>query len=370
MGLTGGVVLLALQVSLLQPAAPTQAGPTRRQLSGTPWTVRIGPQRPDLVRYNRVEALSLGLRAQIRPNTPIGALSVSGTMRFGSADRHLNGRLDIAHETVARRIVLSGYHELTAIDERARHFGVANSAMALLMGQDDGDYYRRSGATVEWTPPTARARTFRFRAFAEHHQGVGKETDVQLQRLWDDGASFRPNIAADDAWEYGGSLELGKRMGTDPRRTRGGVEGFVQAAGGDVEYARASLGVDMALTLPARLTLTLEAAGGTSWGSPSVQRLWYVGGPLTLRGYDPRAAGGETFGRGRVEVDRSFSFGRFVLFSDVGWAGDRSDIDLDNALSSAGAGLAVIDGILRIDGGWQLESPHDFRLDVYLDQIL
>jgi hypothetical protein len=44
-------------------------------------------------------------------------------------------------------------------------------------------------------------------------------------------------------------------------------------------------------------------------------------------------------------------------------------MDLDDALYSAGAGLAVIDGILRIDGAWQLESPHDFRLDIYLDQI-
>lgn len=389
MGLTAGVALLALQVSLVQTAdsaverltpdrsalsssvtSVTQATQSRRQLSRTPWTLRIGPQRPDLMRYNRVEALSLGARGQLRPRTAIGPLSFTATVRIGLADRHLNGRLNVAHETLDRRIVVSGYHELAAIEERARHFGVANSLMALVFGQDDGDYYRRTGASVAWTPPTARPRTFRLRAFAEHHELVEKGTDVQLQRLWDDGASFRPNIVAEGGWEYGGSLELGRRWGTDPRRTQGGVDAFVQAAAGDAEYARTSLGADVRWALPAQVHFSFEAEGGTSWGSPSTQRLWYVGGPLTLRGYDPRSLGGQSFGRGRAELDRSYSFGRLVLFSDVAWAGDRNDIDLDDALLSAGAGLALISGILRIDGAWQLESPHRFRLDIYLDQIL
>jgi hypothetical protein len=347
----------------VRPAASTQ-------LPHMPVTLRVGPQRPDLVRYNRVEALSLGIRGQIRPETPWGPLSLTGTFRFGIGDLHPNGLLEIVHEDLHHRIVVSGYHDLTSIDERARDFGVANSLSALLLGHDLGDYYRRSGATFEWTPPTADPRTFRFRAYAEYQEDVEKETDVQLRRLWDDDRRFRPNIAADDAWELGGSLELSRRWGSDPSRTRGGAEALVQAATGDSEYARSSLGADVTLALPSHFALTLEGRAGTSWGSPSTQRLWYVGGPLTLRGYAPRAAGGQSFGRARAELDRSFSFGRVVVFSDMGWAGDRSDVDLADALYSAGTGLALIDGILRIDGAWMLDDPHDFRLDVYFDQIL
>jgi hypothetical protein len=383
MGLTSGFALIAaVQLSLPQGTVPdvirrdatlptsAQSFSPPPQLASTPWTLRFGPQRPDLVRYNRVEALSLGVRAQVRPNTTLGPLTINGTARFGAADRHVNGLLEVVHESLDRRIVVSGYHELAAIDERARHFGVANSLMALLVGQDDGDYYRRSGAMAEWTPPTYKPRSFRLRTFAEYQQRVEKETDVHLERLWNDEAYFRPNIAADDGWEYGGSLELGWRWGTDPGRTRGGSDALVQAATGDAEYVRTSLGLEVQVVMPARLRLSLETEGGTSWGSPSVQRLWYLGGPLTLRGYAPRVAGGQSFGRARAELDRSFSFGRLVLFSDVGWAGDRSDVNLDDALSSAGVGLAVIDGILRIDGAWPLASPHRFRLDVYLDQLL
>lgn len=369
---TGAALVAALQISLaqgVQPASQTAEPP--RQLAHTPLTLRIGPQRLDLVRYNRVEALSVGVRGQARPDTPIGPLSLTGTFRIGAADRHPNGRLDIVDETVDHRIVVSGYHELATLEERARHFGIANTLMALLAGRDDGDYYRRSGATVEWTPATASPRWFRVRATAEYQQGVHKETEAQAPWLWDDNASFRDNIEADDAWEYGGSVELTPRWGTDPARTSGGVGAFVQGAVGDAEYVRASLDGDVALALPSHFRVVLEAGAGTSWGEPSVQRLWYLGGPLTLRGYRPLSAGGKSFGRGRVELDRSFFFGRVSVFSDVGWAGEKlADLELDDTLRVAGAGLAVIDGIVRIDGAWRLDAPHRFRLDVYLDQIL
>jgi hemolysin activation/secretion protein len=101
-----------------------------------------------------------------------------------------------------------------------------------------------------------------------------------------------------------------------------------------------------------------------------VQRLWYVGGPTTLRGYHPRALGGTSFGRARAELARGFSFGRLSLFTDLAWAGERDDVRFDDALHSVGVGLSILDGLIRLDGAWGLRSPRDFRFDVYLDQIL
>jgi hypothetical protein len=305
------------------------------QLAQVPATLRWGFQRPDLVRYNRVEALSLGLRGQLRPSTFFGPLSVTATGRIGVADLHPNGNLELSRETVRRRIAVYGYHELTPIDERARHFGIGNSLQAFVAGRDDGDYYRRSGGMLEWTPPTAERRSFRVRGYAEYHEPASVETAFSLFHATSDTWTFRPNIAANEGWEYGGSLELSPYWGSDPNLTQGGFDVFVQGGTGDFEYARSSLTAHLVVPLPAQLRVALEAGAGTSWGSPSTQRLWYVGGPSTLRGYDPRAAGGDSFGRARIEVARGESFGRIALFSDLGWAGAREAIDFDDWTGSS-----------------------------------
>jgi hypothetical protein len=343
------------------PAAP---------LARVPATFRWGTQRPDLLRYNRVEALSIGARGQVRPNTPVGPLSITATARLGIADLHPNGNLEIAHETLDRRVSLQGYHELATIDERARHLDIGNSLLAATVGRDDGDYYRRSGATLRWTPPVASRRSYRVSAWAEHHEPVASETDFALFHAFSDSWAFRPNLAADRGWEYGGALEITPYWGTDPNLAQGGLDVTLQGGTGDFEYAKAALVGRVILPLPAAMRIAFEAGAGTLWGSPSAQRLWYVGGPTTLRGYHPRALGGTSFGRARVELARGFSFGRVSLFSDLAWAGERDDVRLDDALHSVGAGLSILDGLIRLDGAWGLVSPRDFRFDMYLDQIL
>ena len=343
------------------PAAP------RAQV---PWTLRWGLQRPDLVRYNRVEALSIGMRGQVRPQTFLGPLSVTGTARLGAADLMPNVRADLARETLRRRVTVSGYHELAAIDEGARHLGLGNSLMAGLFGRDDGDYYRRSGGAIEWTPPSAGRETFRVRGYAEYHRAVARETDFALFRFWSGSFAFRPNLRADEGWEYGALVELRPWWGSDPKLAQGGVEVTLQAGTGDWQYARGSLLGRVAIPLPRDLRLGLEAGAGTSWGSPASQRLWYVGGSRSLRGYDPRVAGGTSFGRVRGELARIFAFGAVSLFSDLAWAGDRGEARFDDALYSVGAGVSILDGLIRVDGGYGLREPRGFRVDFYLDAIL
>jgi hypothetical protein len=352
-----------VQISFAQ-AVPAEAPVSSvRQLAGTPWTLRVGPQRPDLVRYNRVEGLSLGIRGQLRPSTPVGPLSVSATARVGSADRHLNGRLEVVHESVDRRISFSGYHELAALDPEARDFGPANSLMALLYGQDNGDYYRRSGGAVEWTPPSAQPREFTVRVFAEYQEGVAKETDAQLPRLWDDDKFFRPNVLAEDGWDVGASVEIASRWGTDPARLRQWVTAHGLATR---DYWRASFGFESAFPLRGPMNLTLAAETGGAGGTLPPQRLWYLGGPLSLRGNAPLSLAGTHFYRGSISIDRGFAFGRLLAFADGGWAGGSGPED---ALASVGAGVALVDDIVRIDVARQLQSPRHYRLDVYLGRI-
>ena len=335
-----------------------------------PATFRWGLQRPDLDRYNRVEAISLGARGQIRPNTFMGPLSMTGTVRLGSGDREPNARLDVTRETLRRRVTWSAFHELAAMDEDARDLGLGNSLTAALFGRDSGEYYRRSGTWLEWSPPAAERSSFRVRAYAERHDAAEATTDFNLWHVADDAWTFRENLRADSGWEFGGLVRLAPWWGTDPRAAQGGVDFTLQGAGGDFEYARASLVARTALPLPADFKLALEVGGGTSWGSPPPQRMWLLGGSASLRGFAPATAVGPSFGRTRVEVARRVSFGAVSLFSDAAWAGERSDARLGDVLASVGLGLSLVDGLIRIDGARGVRGGRDFRLELYLDGIL
>ncbi|GMV06130.1 MAG: hypothetical protein AMXMBFR53_24060 [Gemmatimonadota bacterium] len=352
--LTGGLAGL--------PAPPRGAG--------MPRTFRWGLQRPDLVRYNRVEGLSMGARAQALPTTPLGPLSVTATLRLGTQDRVPNGRLDLTREGLRARVTLSGYHELAALDEDARHLGLGNSLTALFLGRDDGDYYRRAGARLEWTPPAADRRSFRVAGFAERHFAVEAGDPPVVGRLGSDTWSFRPNVRAEGGWDAGGLAEIAPWWGTDPRLAQGGITLALLVGAGDWAYRRATGSAALAVPLPLGLRLATEVAGGTSWGAPPPQRGFLLGGATTLRGYEPGVMAGTSFARVRGELARPFAFGAVTLFSDGGWAGPRPAFDAADALWSAGVGLSLVDGLIRTDAAWGLSGSRGFRLELYLDGIL
>lgn len=342
-----------------------QAPPSR-----TPFTFRWGLQRPDLLRFNRIEGLSVGARLQIRPNTPIGPVSITTTGRLGYADLEPNGRVDLTSETLERRITVSGFRELAAIDEDARHLELGNSLMGLFFGRDDGDYYRRTGGSVTWTPASARRQTFRVVGYAEYQEPARRDTDFAVFHAWQDDFAFRPNLTAEKGWDAGGLVAVSPWWGTDPRLVQGGFDVRLRGGTGQTDYARGSVLGRTVVPLPSDLRFAIELGGGTSWGAPAVQRLWYVGGPRSLRGYDPRVMGGESFGRGRGEVGRLFAFGTVSAFFDYAWAGDASTFSVGDGFYSVGAGLSLVDGLLRFDVGYGLRDPRDVRIDFYLDAVL
>ena len=106
--------------------------------SGVPRTIRWAFQRPDLFRYNRVEGFSPGVRAQFRPQSPLGPISVTGMASLGLANLKPNVRLDFTRETLQDGMIFSGFHELTAIDERAGQLWLGVSLTGLAAGRDDG----------------------------------------------------------------------------------------------------------------------------------------------------------------------------------------------------------------------------------------
>ena len=210
----------------------------------------------------------------------------------------------------------------------------------------------------------------KVRAFAKYHRPAVAETDFAVFKLGSDTFRFRENLIADEGWSYGGRVAFTPWWGSDPNLMQGGFELAAEASTGDFEYVRTALVVRLAVPLQSDMCLTVEAGAGSGWGDLTTQRMWDLGGPSSLRGYDPRRLSGTSSARARRELAREFSFASILLFSDVGWTGESERYGLDDALYSSGVGVSLLDGLPRMASVWGMREPRVFRLDLYLDAIL
>ena len=344
--------------------------------------LNVGWERPDLLRYNRVEGPALGGRFEW---TMHGSYSLDATAFFGFADRDPKVRLDVERMTVLRRVGLGVYHELRATETGSGYLGPGNSLDAFLFGRDNGEYFGATGADFTWRPPAAARQSFLVRAYAERQEPVTSNTGFALIRAFDEEWDFRPNLAADEVEEAGGEVRLTPRWGKDSERAEFGVDLFGRTArwrhaGNEGEearegYAQASATVTAIVPLWAsgwqRTRLGLQAAGGHTWGQAPVQRSWFLGGPRTLRGYPASEMSGMSYFRGRTELSGTFEWLGASVFTDAGWAGPAGDFESGDILYGVGVGLSLLDGVMRLDLSRGLGGPaRGIRIEAYFDAIL
>ncbi|WP_420127779.1 BamA/TamA family outer membrane protein [Longimicrobium sp.] len=335
---------------------------------------RMGDFRPELetriadlrlLRYNRVEGLSIGARADVA----YGPFAVDGEARIGLADREPGVEIGISRETMVRRMRVAGYRRLTPFDPSARAFGFGSSLNALLFGRDEADYFRATGAELTSQPVTSGRWTYTWRAFGEHQHAVSRETQFTLARAWES-EPFREVRGANDADQAGLGITLSRDFGGDRSPARFTLGTAAEGQTGTFGFGRGQLFGRLGLPSLGRFAVALEGAAGTTTGDVPVQGLWYLGGPTTVRGYEGALVGGEAFWRARAEVGTPLPAARLVLFSDAGWAGARDGWDWDPPLLSAGIGASFLDGLLRFDVARALREPRGWRVDLYLDAAL
>jgi hypothetical protein len=319
--------------------------------------------RMDLLRYNRVEGLSVGARAV----ADFGAITSDATLRLGVADLEPNAELGVERQTFARRFRVAGYRRLAVVDPTQRPLGLGNSLSALFLGRDEGDYFRTLGAELIGTPARSAVQWYQWRLFGELQRAATQETDFSVPRLFDEERVFRPNLAAERADQLGASLQLRLDRGMNPVGFRWGADLFVEGSTGTFDFVRPSLTLGATTPLPGRFLGAVEVAGGTAFGDLPVQSGWYLGGAGSVRGYAPLSAGGNAFWRARAEVSNALPGARLVLFSDAGWAGSRDDIQLDPALLSAGVGASFLDGLIRFDIARALRGERQWRAELYFN---
>ena len=336
------------------------------RLPAAPWQFQVRPPRWGLARYNRVEGLGLGARGDL----DLGRLRLDGTAYIATTDGEPDLQAGVVHETGTARFRFAGYRRLAGVDPTARSLGIGNSLGALLLGRDDGDYFRATGAELTVAPPVTLPQRFTIRLYAETQRRALKRTDFSLPHALHDIHVFRPNITADSADQFGASLTLRTQRGIDPALPQWTAEVTLDGSVGTYRFGRASSTVRVSAPLGPNLAGAVELAGGMADGVVPVQSLWYLGGPGTIRGYGGNASRGDAFWRARLELANRWPAARVVVFADVGRAGPREQLSLARSLAGVGVGASFIDGLFRLDLTRAVRTPTGWRLDLYTDAAL
>ncbi len=342
-----------------------------------------GPQPPrfhtglDLLRYNRVEGLSVG--ASLTSVLGLG-YTAQAVARFGFADLTPNGELSLSRSNGRSDVALRAFHRLgVANDDWGSPLSFGASVANMLYARDEGFYYRTWGAELGGNrdaPGPMSGVRMRWRLFAErqYNAGATPNTQASLGKLISD-ARFSDNIAAQQLVAGGLATEFARSFGIDPRGIRLDTKLRMEAAAtksdvlGAGAYGR--LVLDGTASRPfGRFALAITGAGGVAGGDLPVQRAFYVGGLHTVRGQFARPAGegrvGDAFWLGRAELGSSFRALRPALFYDLGWAGMRDDLAKGRPLSGAGFGLSFLDGLFRFDVARGIYPEKGWRTDLHI----
>ncbi|MGH7541544.1 MAG: hypothetical protein ACRELC_11150, partial [Gemmatimonadota bacterium] len=340
----------------------------------------VGPRlawglSPGLLRFNRVEGLSPGTRFSV----PTGAVSrLEATARIGVPEWEPGVELRWVRETPSSTVAIGAFRRLSDLGDWGRPLGFGNSVNSLLLGTDYGLYFRETGLELFGSRTGSRVR-WEGRLFATRHQTAPKTTDASLPAAFGDRA-FPENLAALRGEVAGASGRVRAFSGVDPADPIVSATVWGEATAGDFDYARAALSGALVTPLIARLTGALEVAAGSTFGRAPTQRLWYLGGPHTLRGFEVGSAAGEAFWLARAELGLGFRVSRFeetrgggavraIAFADAGWAGPRDDLGAGGWKAGLGGGVSILDGLLRIDLARGVRGGNDWRLLLYADGL-
>jgi hypothetical protein len=324
-----------------------------RQIKGLPgarWLLQAprfswGLGGNGLLRYNKVEGLAVGARTEF----DFGRLRADASAHLGFADLEPKIDLSVLRNTVQSQLRLGLYRRLAVMDQAAGFGGLGASLHALLFGEDDRDYYRATGIELSRRPAEAGTQWYELGLFAEQQRARSRETNFSIAHTFNRQDVFAPNRAADPADQAGGWLTLRAFGGQDPRGFTWSAELGAYGSTGTFDFTRESARLQIGFPLPFGLAGALEGAAGTSTGSVPTQSLWYLGGSHSLRGFDIGVASGTAFWRTRAELGTAFPGARLVVFTDLGWAGQRNRIETRASLLSAGAGASFLNGIVRLD---------------------
>lgn len=354
-----------LPPSIFSPETPAAAA--LQALRDAPWPSRTPRlQQParsyghvaplDLMRYNRVEGVSIGARAGVHRHW--GTAEVTGRVATAGWNPGLATRLLL--DRGAATVGFEAFHRIEAMELHTGSLAGIGSLNALLLGHDDADYYRATGAAIEYARGDVGA-SVRVRLVARREVPLDAVADWTLPRLLGGPRELRPNIAALPATLVGPAIVLAANGGSSGAgRWHARLHG--DAAGGTYEFARAALLLRAGTRDHALLVATGALAGGAAWGDVPPQHEWLLGGAASLRGYPGGTLAGSGFAIARLDVSIGMPATRVHLFTDVGTTRDSATPARTGRREDMGVGVGLLDGAVRLDVAHALRAPRGWRV--------
>jgi hypothetical protein len=330
--------------------------------SPQPIALQWGP-RDGLIRYNRIEGLSAGFAA----TDELGlGLSVRAEARIGVADLEPNGGLSLTRTSPWGTVTATAYRRLNSANDWGDPLSFGSSVWNLLVGDDEGFYYRSWGGELTGTE-TEGPLPFSWRLFTEHDWGASPGTHFDITGLFGGATMPLRNIGTPSGTITGLAFRARPTWGLDPDGFQLTTDMRGEGAGGTYTYIRGATDLTLSHPVAPFLEGALTASGGTSGGEVPPQREWYLGGLRTIRGLAPGTESGDAYWMGHVEITTRSMFVRPIVFYDLGWAGDRNDWTHEGRLlNGAGVGASMMDGLFRVDVGKGIWPTHSVRVNAYL----
>ena len=286
--------------------------------AASPWYLYPPVATLSLMRYNPVEGVSIGAQAR----RDFGWVRSVLTARVATGGRREAPDLDLTlqRDRPGGRVQFSVYRALRTGDPGAG--GVDGVPPTLVFENDSLDFHWSTGAALRFLPGSGERLGFSLGLYAERDRGID-EGDELIRA----GAE----LALKPWWGGRGREAIGA----------GGTVG-VRAAAGDRSHVRTMVEGALLLPLGAGISLGLQAGVADVSGNPLPRDLWDLGAAgAWLRGYSGAI---ETSRARMARADLQFPvrFARLSLFGD--WASAEGE-----DYHSAGAGLVLLDGLLRVD---------------------
>ncbi|HKV76247.1 MAG TPA: hypothetical protein VJN95_17140 [Gemmatimonadales bacterium] len=295
----------------------------------------------DIVRYNRVQGVSLGLDYRWRPEGWAFSRLEAGA-RFGIADARPLGRLGLVRDAPSGRLSVWAFHDLLEPDPFSRGRTLSNTINATFSAHDEADYYLATGATIGFDQSLRRGLNWSITGGVEWQQSVSAIAHSAVNDFLGGDGQFPDNPPVTEGTYAVGSTRLDGDLGR--ARWSLGVSGIAgsPATGGHVfgQWIQ---------RIGGRRGLTLRLRSGIA-SDPDISQLGFrAGGLESVRGFDYGTQRGQAYWALQSDFTPFKGWFKPVFFADAGQAARPADFGGTNVLVGAGIGLSLIDGLIRFD---------------------